>query len=123
MLGFIHRNMDAQRWKNFGNHTVPAVHLTAGEMETQRKEKFAQKQLEVWWLNLLSSFTLPCSLEGCASVSLQLCLTHTGTHARTWHPPTLSELLISTLTLQPLIPPSDIRRSRRSVLAAIPLMS
>ena len=25
----------------FGNHTVPAVHLTAGEMETQKKEKFA----------------------------------------------------------------------------------
>ena len=25
----------------FGNHTVPAVHLTAGEMGTQKKEKFA----------------------------------------------------------------------------------
>ena len=47
MSGFIHRSMEAQGWENFGNHTVSAVHLTAGEMETQRKEKFARKQLDV----------------------------------------------------------------------------
>jgi len=41
-----------------------------------------------------------------------------GTHERIWHLPSLSELLI--LTLQPLLSPSDVRRSRRSVLATTP---